>query len=225
MEPIFSFSQTEKQLPLLIKIKEYLIDNLGFDLYSIHKIKSSPIIMISTEKAMRKSKPLARLIIKNIHLLNNYLIPFLSKENFITKKGEDFRDFKIICNAIYIGAHLREEIKLLIIKLSNTMNNLRLSTYLGSVEHLSQFERVRVINATPSIEHLSDGRQIDIATKKLIHSRSRSCVYEITLPSSDLAMQEEVLIMSNLAEGAKKVGVGFNKLKRRLDGCTSYGLE
>ena len=73
LEPVFSFGITEKQLPLLVKIKEYLLDNLGFDLYSLHKIKCSPIIMISTEKAMRNSKPLVRLMIKNIHLLNNYL--------------------------------------------------------------------------------------------------------------------------------------------------------
>ena len=34
------------------------------------------------------------------------------------KKGLDFNDFKIICNAIYIGAHRVKYIKDLIIKLS-----------------------------------------------------------------------------------------------------------
>jgi len=39
---------TEKELPVLIKIKEYLENNLGFDLYSMHKLRISPIIGIGT---------------------------------------------------------------------------------------------------------------------------------------------------------------------------------
>jgi hypothetical protein len=172
--------------------------------------------MISTQKAMRDSKPLVQLMIKNVHLLNNHFIPFFSEENFLTKKGKDFCDFKIICNAIYIGAHLNEEIRLLILKLSLTMNNFRLSTHLGSVESLSQKERDLLIHATPLIEHLNDGRQRNIVTHKLLHSHSRSCVYEIIKPEG------EVLILPNLSETAKIVGIGFNTLKRRLD---SEGLD
>jgi hypothetical protein len=150
-------------------------------------------------------------MIKNIHLLTNHLIPFFSEESFKTKKGKDFRDFKIICNAIYNGAHFNEEIRLLILKLSNTMNNFRLSSYKGSVEFISPEDRDLLINATPQIEHLSDGRQRYIVTKKVVHSRSRSCVYEIILP------QGEVLIMPNLSEAAQIVGVSFSTLNRRLN--------
>jgi hypothetical protein len=46
------------------------------------------------------------------------------------------------------------------------MNNFRLSTYSGSVESLSKDERDLLINARPTIEHLNDGRQRDIVTKK-----------------------------------------------------------
>ena len=133
MEPVFSIKLTETQLPILIKIKEYLENNLDLDLYSIHKLKSTQIIMISYEKDRGKSKPLVSLVIKNVHFLNNYLVPFFDEEIFITKKGLDFSDFKIICNAIYIGAHRKEITKSLILKLSYTMNNFRLSTYSGSV--------------------------------------------------------------------------------------------
>lgn len=137
MEPVFSIKLTETQLPVLIKIKEYLENNLDLDLYSIHKLKSTQIIMISYEKDRGKSKPLVSLVIKNVHFLNNYLVPFFNEDIFITKKGLDFADFKIICNAIYIGAHRKEITKSLILKLSYTMNNFRLSTYSGSVESLS----------------------------------------------------------------------------------------
>jgi hypothetical protein len=113
----------------------------------MHKLKCSSIITIKTEKAIKNSKPLVGFRIKNVHILNNYFIPFFSSEEgasssqeFITKKGKDFSDFKIICKAIYLGAHRREEIKSLILKLSYTMNNFRLSTHLGPVESLSKNE-------------------------------------------------------------------------------------
>ena len=123
----------------------------------------------------------------------------------------DFADFKIICNAIYIGAHRKEITKSLILKLSYTMNNFRLSTYSGSVESLSEEEINLLINAMPSIKHLKDGRQIDIDTNKIIRNRSSSSVYEIIQPSG------EVLVMPNLAKAAEFINVGFNTLQRRLD--------
>lgn len=93
------------------------------------------------------------------------------------------------------------------------MNNNRLSTNRlpGTVEHLSTSERDEIIKAKATIEHLSDGRQIEIGTKKLIHRRSSSCIYEITKPSG------EKLIKVNLAESAKELGVGFNTIKRQLN--------
>jgi hypothetical protein len=90
---------------------------------------------------------------------------------------EDFKDFKIICKAVYWGTHKRDEIKLLILKLSNTMNNFRLSTYSSSVEFLSKDEKDLIINATPTIEHLNDGRQKNIATKKNSSSTYKLCIW------------------------------------------------
>lgn len=124
----------------------------------------------------------------------------------------DFSDFKIICNAIYIGAHRKEITKSLILKLSYTMNNFRLSTYSGSVESLSEEEINMLINATPTIKHLNNGCQIDMDTNKVIRSRSSSSVYEIIQPLG------EVLVMPNLARAAEYINVGFNTLQRRLDG-------
>nr|UYR50957.1 hypothetical protein [Morchella crassipes] len=107
-------------------------------------------------------------------------------------------------DAVYMGAYRVKIIKDLIIKLSFTMNNFRLSTYLGTVEPISISEINEIINAKATIEHLSDGRQIDIETKKLIHNRSSSSIYEIIKSSG------EILIKPNLAESAKELGIGFN---------------
>ena len=210
--PIFSIKLSEIQLPLLLKIKKYLENSLGFDSYSIHKLKSTSIISIRSEKArdIGKSLPLVVLMIKNIHVLNNYLIPFLSEEEFMTKKDKDFLDFKLICNIIYNGGHRTKEIASLVLKLSYTMNNYRLSTYQGIVNYLSKDEKDMLVNAQPTIEHLKDGRQIDLITKKVIRRRSSSCIYEIIKPSG------EVLLMPNLVESAQILAIKFNTLKKHL---------
>jgi hypothetical protein len=196
-----------------MEIKKYLETNLGFDKYSLSKLNISPIISISKNKSGNNSKPLAILTIKNVHFLHNYFIPFFSECHFISKKGlvrSAINDFKIICKAIYIGAYRNTEIKNLIIKLSLTMNNYRLSSYQGKVDLLNLVEKNLIINAKPTIGHLSDGRQIDLETKKIIHRRSSSCIYEIIKPTN------EIVIKPNLAEAAKEIGVGFNTLKRQL---------
>jgi hypothetical protein len=228
-KPVLSIRLSKTQLPLLapassrhrledwgseaVKIKEFLVNNLGFDSYSMYKIKNTSILSITLEKVRDKGKsiPLAALIIKNTHVLNNYLIPFLSEEKFMTKKGEDFLDFKVICKTIYNGAHSIEGIAALVLKLSYTMNNYRLSTFQGTVNYLSKDEMDRLMNAKPTIEHLKDGRQIDLITKKVVRSRSSSCIYEIIKPSG------EVLLMPNLAESALMLDTSFKTLKRHLD--------
>jgi hypothetical protein len=228
-KPVLSIRLSKTQLPLLapassrhrledwgseaVKIKEFLENNLGFDSYSMYKIKNTSILSITLEKVRDKGKsiPLAALIIKNTHVLNNYLIPFLSEEKFMTKKGEDFLDFKVICKTIYNGAHSIEGIAALVLKLSYTMNNYQLSTFQGTVNYLSKDEMDRLMNAKPTIEHLKDGRQIDLITKKVVRSRSSSCIYEIIKPSG------EVLLMPNLAESALMLDTSFKTLKRHLD--------
>lgn len=92
LEPVFSIKLTESQLPLLIEIKNYLENNLGFDQFSIQKLNLSSIIYIGKNKAVNNSKPLATLTIINKHVLNNYFIPYLNECKFISKKGLDFNE-------------------------------------------------------------------------------------------------------------------------------------
>lgn len=183
MEPVFSIKLSESQLFLLNAIKEYLKNNLGLETYSLNKLGYSSVISIGKGKAVNNSKPLATLTIKNTHFLNNVFIPFFDENKFISKKGLDFKDFKIICHAIFIGAYRRERIKGLLIKLSMTMNNFRLSTYEGEKVKISLAEIHEILDASETIVHLSDGRELDINTKKLIHRRSSSSIFEILKPS------------------------------------------
>lgn len=128
MEPIFSIVQSNLQLSLIEEIKNYLTNKLGFDKYSIFKLNNASLITEIKGKAEKNSKPLSVLRIKDTNVLTNYLIPYLEKMTFISKKGLDYKDFKLICKAIYNGTYRTEDIKELIIKLSYSMNNYRLFT-------------------------------------------------------------------------------------------------
>jgi hypothetical protein len=44
-----------------------------------------------------------------------------------------------------------------------------------------------LINAAPTIEHLKDGRQRNINTKKIIHQHV-SCIYEIYKPNGEVLL-------------------------------------
>ena len=90
------------------------------------------------------------------------------------------------------------------------MNNFRLSTHPRPVESFSTDERDKLISAAPTIKHLHDGRERDIAIQKVIHQQI-SCVYEICKPSG------EILIVYTLSEAAAIIGVYLNTLSRHLD--------
>lgn len=217
MEPIFSISQNDTQLSLIENIKNYLEINLGFDKYSMFKLDNSSIISTIKGKARKNSKPSAELIIKNVNVLTHYLIPYLDKMTFISKKGKDFKDFKIICQAVYKGSYRTEEIKSLIVRLSYTMNNYRLSSSSKKLDdddekkdNFSDQSIEKIINAEPTIRHLKDGRQLDIITGKPIYRRLTNCVFEIINENND------ILLASTLNDAAEILGVEFRTVARHL---------
>nr|YP_007507038.1 intronic ORF at intron 1 of rnl [Ceratocystis cacaofunesta]AFO38136.1 intronic ORF at intron 1 of rnl [Ceratocystis cacaofunesta] len=215
---VFSLVLTERQLPVLEKIKEFLFNDLDFDLYSKFKLNSSSAITINHQKARKNSKASVLFIIKNIYILNNYLVPYLENMTFITKKGKDFKDFKLICNLLYNGAHKNDEIKSLILKLSNTMNNFRLSTNPEQVESLNSTEKSLLVNASPLVKHLDDGRQIDLRTDKIIHQHSSS-IYKVIKPNKDM------VLLKTLFEAADIVDVDIRTLSKLLTVVDSDAVE
>lgn len=216
MEPNFSIAQSNIQHSLIEAIKNYLIDKLGFDKYSVSKLNNSSVIAVMAGKARNHSKPLSVLRIKNTNVLINYFIPYLDKMTFITKKGLDYKDLKIICKAIYDGTHRTEEIKELIIKLSYSMNNYRLSTNSDKEKlySLPSKDLDKIINAKPTIRHLKDGRQFDIVTGKTVNRRWTNCVFEIIKNTGE--GEGEIYLASTLNEAAVIVGVDFRTINRNL---------
>ena len=213
LQPVFMVILTKVQYPVIEKINEYLINNLGFDKYSKFKLQNSSAIALVENKERDNSKPLVRLVISNTNILMNYLVPYLENLIFITKKGKDFRYFKIICRAIYNGAHRQENIKYLILKLSYTMNSYRLSSNSdpSKVSNLSKEELGMILNANPTIIHLADGRQLDIITRKGVNRRWTNCVYEIVKSSG------KIFLASTLNQAAENLNVDFRTLRRYLD--------
>lgn len=203
---------SESQLPLFIKIKEFLSNNLGFNFYDKIKLENSSALAVNVQKPRNNSKGSVLFIVKNINILHNYLCPYLNNFEFITKKGKDFEDFKIKSRAIYYAAHKDEKIKYLILKLSHSMNNFRLSTYSGKIpaEFLSMHEKAKLINVTPQVEHLQDGRVKNIYLNKILHQHESS-IYKILKPSG------EIVITQTITEAAKIVGVNIKTLSKKLD--------
>jgi hypothetical protein len=211
LTPVFAIEVSGVQLPVFVKIKDFLETSLGFDSYSYYKLKNSSTIAVAEVKARNaNSKSSVTLIIKNINVLNNYLVPFFGDMEFLTKKGIDFKDFKIICKAIYDGAHRKQDIRALILKLSNTINNFRLSTYKGIVVALTREEIEKLLNAGSTVERLLDGRVIDRDTKKVL-PKQVSCVYEICEQDGGF------LLANSLSEAATIVGLYPDTLSKYLD--------
>lgn len=73
MEAGFSIELAKVQMFLLEKIKDFLIRDLEFDDYSLFQLKNSSFNIISINE--QKVKQSAILLIKNIRILNNYLVP------------------------------------------------------------------------------------------------------------------------------------------------------
>lgn len=210
IEPSFSIELSSAQLFLLERIKYFLIENLGFDKYSLYMLNSSSFNIIAVNPQKTKSSVI--LIIKNIRVLCNFLIPYLSDVKFHSKKGKDFRDWKLICEAVYKGSHKVAEIRALISRLSYTMNSYRLSSSLdkGSVVPLTLKEINIISEALPTIEHLGDGRLLEISTGKVSINRSL-CVYEVITPNG------EILMLDSFNDILEILGVGYRTLKRHID--------
>ena len=224
IEPSFSLQLHSNQIFLLERIKDFFIDELGFDPYSVHKLRrfSNSITVIKD-----KEKAVAILRISNINVINNYLLPYLSASDFLTKKREDFVDFKLISSAVYKGSHKVKEIKELILKLSYTMNNYRLTTNKKGIVVITVEERETIKNATQTLERLKDGRLRDMETGKL-ETKSSQCLYEaIKFTSSSNKIREdfvltgpdnpEVLIFDTLKDTSKSLDIDVRKLKRCID--------
>lgn len=136
-------------------------------------------------------------------------------------------DFKLISSAVYKGSHKVKEIKELILKLSYTMNNYRLTTNQKGIVVFTAEEREIIKNAPPTLERLKDGRLREIETGK-IEIKSSQCLYEVIKLTSSFPRKAfsgpevesnnpEVLFFDTFKDTSKFLGVEIRKLKRCID--------
>lgn len=213
--PNFSLVLTERQQAVIIKIKEYLVNNLGFDDNSAWVLEQTPVMGVHVQKARGVSKPAVRFIIKNLYILQNYFLPFFDRDEFLTKKGKDYSDLKLICQLKYNGAHCDEEIAALLLKLSYTMNNFRLSNAKEAVTSLTSEEMEKLKNCKHYYEYLLDGRVMRIDTKEIVEE---SNLYLITTPEGELTRSLAI------TDTARIIGVNYRTLRshlgKNLEGAT-----
>ena len=129
----FGISQACYELNVLEEIKKFLLNLPGK--YSV-KRKNSEVIKLETynQAKGRDHKPMSTMIISQSSYIINVLIPFLDTLNWLSKKEQDYKDWKLIIFIINQGKHFTDEGKELIFLISKEMNNYRLSTSLASQE-------------------------------------------------------------------------------------------
>jgi hypothetical protein len=209
----FQLLFTAAQKPLLEAIKTFLINNLEFDRFSLWKLDNSSVIGIFDIKAKGNSKPTVCLEIRNVRILHNHFLPFLSNFPLLSKKNLDLADFIILCQTIYKGLHKNSLIRELLIKLSLRMNDFRLSSYKKDPEYadLTQEEFAKLsaaINAETSLNLVKDAVYL---------------IRKIDLEGTGLAEKE--LLVDSLKEASKIVGVSYSKLSKLLDCAESKEVK
>ena len=200
----FQLLFTAAQKPLLEAIKMYLMNNLGFDRFSLWKLANSSDIGIFDFRAKGNSRPTVCLEIRNVHLLQNYLIPFFNNYTLLSKKGLDFEDFKVLCQIIHKGGHKNNLIRELLIKLSLRMNDFRLSTYKGDLmsNNLTNEEFTKLLSASTELPLANDVVYLILADNK----------------------QEEFLVKS-LKEASEIVGLHYSTLSKLIERNSSKEIE
>lgn len=195
--PNFQLLLTSAQKPLLEEIKKHFINNLNLDEYSLWKIHNSSVISINDISARGNSKPVVRLLIKDVRFLNNYIIPYLSSMPFISKKGYDFKDFSLICKLLFVGAHEDVNIKNLIIQLSLGMNKFRLSSFKGPKDKSLTSKELELLNDTITLK-ISQGLEY-----------KNSVIYFLSISNHDI-------IVDSLTEAANLLNISSDTLRKLL---------
>nr|YP_009262126.1 hypothetical protein [Chrysoporthe deuterocubensis]AMX22201.1 hypothetical protein [Chrysoporthe deuterocubensis] len=214
--PGFTIKMVSDQEPLIVAIKEYLVYRLGFDKYSLFKLEGSQLISVNYAKSVSaNSKPQVFIGIENNRILYNYLLPYLKGLPFLTKKFKDYNDFTLICHTIYYKIQKNSTFKDLILKLSNSMNNFRLSSYKDKTCSITQEEIGMLLSADPITKPLMDGRLLNLVTNKF-ESGLGGSVFEIEVNNEASKGKLETILVNSLEECASVTGISRNILNSRF---------
>lgn len=166
----FSLVTTTINKNFLLKIREFLLNLLDEHSYLLGS--TTKLINIIDKKSNSGRKAVSLLDITQIDFICNILIPYLETLEFRTKKHKDFLDLKILAILNLQGKHLTDNGKELMIKLSNTMNDNRLTTNSTHkvLDNKTKFELDLLIKSDSLISVDSEGRAMIISENKYIRS-------------------------------------------------------
>ena len=134
----FAIDQIHYQHNVIEAIRVFL-QCIDVDFFKDSMNKSN-IISVSNLPARNNSKPKTRITIRNLKYISKVFIPFLDKLTFFSKKGLDYKDWKIVTQLKLENKHLCIEGKELIGHICNRMNKNRLSTNMDSLNKFNYSE-------------------------------------------------------------------------------------
>jgi hypothetical protein len=203
--------QTESEYLVLKAVKDFLLILPGS--YELKRIDSNPVRHTLQNKAKNiKSKPMTYITINDFNYIKNILVPFFDNLTWLSKKEQDYKDWKIILSFISEGKHFTDEGQALISFINQRMNTRRLST--NSPFIFSDKIEIRIQNlleAASNNEIHDNGKIFIISQGKYLKGRGnvRLVIYNF----------EDILINSfnSIKNCAQFFQVSQRTIIRRLD--------
>lgn len=164
----FAIELTYTEKPVLIALSEFI---KGLIPDHLTELKDRPSIISVSEYPSRglTKKPTAVLRFSHFQLLCEVITPFFDQLTFFTKKGLDYKDWKVVNQLKNTGLHRTVKGKILIGAICNRMNINRLSTHLDGAGAISQEE---IMNTDNKIEEFLFESQIWVYKKGILVSGS-----------------------------------------------------
>jgi len=126
----FGIGQTASEIAVMEAIQIFLYGLPGK--YSI-KGNNTNLVKLATYNAAkdRNHERMAYITVNQTDFIMNVILPFFDSLIWLSKKEQDYQDWKLNLNIINQGKHFTEEGKELISLIAKTMNNNRLTTNLA----------------------------------------------------------------------------------------------
>jgi len=126
----FGIGQTASEIAVMEAIQRFLYGLPGK--YSI-KRNNTNLVKLATYNAAkdRDHERMAYITVNQTDFIMNVILPFFDSLIWLSKKEQDYQDWKLILNIINQGKHFTGEGKELISLIAKTMNNNRLTTNLA----------------------------------------------------------------------------------------------
>lgn len=126
----FGVCQTAQEIAVMEAIREFLVSLPGK--YSINRSNNPVKIATYNPAKGRDHKPMTYVWVNQRDFLTNVIQPFFENLIWLSKKQQDYKDWKLILNIINQGKHFTEEGKEIISLIIKGINSNRLSTNLVS---------------------------------------------------------------------------------------------